>query len=185
MANTPAARVTLARIVRPRGLKGEVAAEILTDFPERLKKLRKVWLAGADGMERPARVRGCWISPSRGGQAIFLFEGCSSVDGAKALVGLEVQVPMDQRARLPAGQHYVSDLAGCQVWERRGGGEAPQFLGTVRDVNFTGGSAPLLVVDSAAGEVLIPMAEEICVLIDPAARRIEVVLPQGLRDLNR
>ena len=183
MARTPAERVTLARIVRPRGRKGEVAAEILTDFPERLKKLRQVWLAGPGSAERLARVRACWLSPSRGGQAIFHFEGCDSISDAEKFVGLEVQIPLADRARLPAGHHYVSDLVGCEVWERCAG-RTVQLLGAVRDVQFPG-ATPLLVVDSPSGEILVPLAEEICVLVDPARRRIEVVLPEGLRDLNR
>ena len=185
MATPPGARVTLARIVRPRGRKGEVAAEILTDFPERLRQLREVWLAGPGTVERRARVRACWISQSRGGQAIFHFEGCDSIAEAEKLIGLEVQVPLDQRAPLSPGQHYVSDLVGCEVWERRASGEAAQRLGAVRDVEFPGGGTPLLAVDSRAGEVLIPLAEEICVLIDTRGRRIEVALPEGLRELNR
>jgi len=160
-----------------------VAAEILTDFPQRLAKLREVWLAGAGGTDRRARVRGCWFSQSRGGQAIFHFEGCDSISDAETLVGLEVQVPLAERAPLPPGQHYVSDLAGCEVWERRGA--VTERLGSVRDVEFPGGGTPLLVVDSPAGEILIPLAEEICVLIDPPGGRIEVVLPEGLRELNR
>ena len=197
-ADTPA-RVTLARIVRARGRKGEVAAEILTDFPERLPRLKEVWLAGTAGRGRSAgpdrrvRVRACWLSTSRGRQAIFHFEGCDSIDQAEELVGLEVQVPFQDRAPLPSGHYYVSDLTGCEVWERQPAGamdrrgplgEKTARLGTVRDVQFTGGAAPLLVVESPAGEVLIPLAEEICVRIDPAARRIEVILPEGLRELN-
>jgi len=64
------------------------------------------------------------------------------------------------------------------------GGEA---LGRVRDVQFTGeglAGTPILVVDSPRGELLIPLAQEICVRIDVAARRIEVALPEGLRELN-
>ncbi len=196
MASLPAAFVTLARIVRPRGRKGEVAAEILTDFPERLIELREVWLAGPAPPGGPApaqhrvRVRACWISPSRGGQAIFHFEGYDSISQAEELVGLEVQVPLEERAPLPAGRYYVSDLVGCEVWERLPSAPAStdsqpmEQLGTVRDVQFPGG-ASLLVVDTAAGEVLIPMIDQICALVDPPARRIEVVLPPGLRDLNR
>jgi 16S rRNA processing protein RimM len=185
----PGAYVTLARIVRPRGIKGEVAAEILTDFPERLTKLRQVWLAGAATAERQVRVRACWLSPSHGGQAIFHFEGYDSISQAQELVGLEVQVPLRERAPLPAGRYYISDLVGCEVWERPTGGasspdSAPlERLGTVRDVQFPGG-ASLLVVETSAGELLIPMVDEICVLVDPPARRIEVTLPNGLRDLN-
>jgi 16S rRNA processing protein RimM len=192
----PGEYVTLARIVRPRGRKGEVAAEILTDFPERLTKLREVWLAGPAPprgqapAERRVRVRACWISPSRGGQAIFHFEGYDSISQAEALVGLEVQVPLEERAKLPAGRFYISDLVGCEVWERLPSGPASsesaplERLGTVRDVQFPG-AASLLVVDSGAGEVLIPMVDPICVLVDLPARRIEVILPKGLRELNR
>ena len=186
------ARVTVARIVRPRGRNGEVAAEILTDFPERLPRLRRVWLARPGGLagpgaeERRVQVRTCWISTSRGGQVIFHFEGCDSIEQAKALVGLEVQIPIEERAPLPAGRHYVSDLVGCQVWERpRGAGhETQEQLGIVRDVELHAGGTPLLVVESSSGEILIPLAEDICVVVDPRAQRIEVILPEGLRELN-
>jgi 16S rRNA processing protein RimM len=96
---------------------------------------------------------------------------------------MEVQIPFRERAPLPADKHYVGDLVGCEVWERARGGKPAQLLGPVGNVNFPGGT-PLLVVNGPAGEILIPLAEEICVLIDPAARRIEVVLPEGLRELN-
>ena len=174
-------RVTLARILRPRGTRGEVAAEILTDFPERLTKLRNVFLWDGKGEPRHAAVRKCWISPSRGGQAIFLFEGVDSIPDADKLRGLEVQVPLADRVKLPAGRYYVSDLIGCEVFERTQ--SAPEKIGTVRDVQFTG--APLLAVATPQGELLIPLAQEICKRIDTGAKKIEVVLPDGLRELNK
>jgi 16S rRNA processing protein RimM len=177
-----AQRVTVARVVRPHGVRGEVAAEILTDFPERLTRLASVELW--DGRSAPRRigVRKCWLSHSRGGQAIFHFAACDSVDDAKKLVGLEVQVSLADRVKLPAGSYYMDDLVGCEVRER-GGAE----IGRVRDVVINGedvAGTPLLVVDSAHGEILIPLAQEICVNVDTAARRIDVVLPEGLLDLN-
>lgn len=173
--------VTLARILRPRGLRGEVAAEILTDFPERLPKLREVWLADGRSAPRHVRVQRCWLSPSRGGQAIFHFADMNSMEDAESLRGLEIQVPIEQRARLAAGNYFVSDLVGCQVWEAG----ASSALGSVRDVEFPGGAAPLLAVDTNEGEVLVPLAAEFCVRIDVKAKRIDVTLPEGLRDLNR
>ena len=185
----PAAGVTVARILRPHGRRGEVAAEILTDFPERLTKLKQVYLcdskrdaardadANAEQVGRRVGVRSCWLSHSRGGQAIFHFEGSDSISDAEKLVGLEVRIPLAERAPLPGGSYYVTDLIGCKVREE---GAA---VGVVRDVEFTGGT-PLLAVDSANGEVLIPLADEICVNVDLAARRIDVVLPEGLRELN-
>jgi 16S rRNA processing protein RimM len=171
--------VTLARILRPRGLRGEVAAEILTDFPERLPKLREVWLAGGRGAPRRVRVQRCWLSPGRGGQAIFHFADIDTIEAADTLRGLEVQVPIEQRAQLDAGNYFVSDLVGCEVWEAG----AASALGSVRDVEFPG-SAPLLAIDTKEGEVLIPLAAEFCLRIDVKAKRIDVTLPEGLRDLN-
>lgn len=172
--------VTLARILRPRGLRGEVVAEILTDFPERLPKLREVWLADERNAPRRIRVRKCWLSPGRGGHAVFHFADVDDSDAAEKLRGLEVQVPIEERARLEAGSYFVSDLVGCAVWEPN----SAQPLGTVRDVEFPGG-VPLLAVDTPDGEVLVPLAAEYCLRIDVEAKRIDVSLPEGLRDLNR
>lgn len=177
-------RVTVARILRSHGVRGEVAAEILTDFPERLTRLKSAELWNEQtGAARSMFIRKCWLSHSRGGQAIVHFENCASVSDAKKLVGLEVQIPLAERVALPSGSYYVSDLIGCEVVEKNGA-----EVGCVREVQFTGEGAaknPILVVDTAGDELLIPFAQEICDRVDLKARRVEVVLPEGLRDLNR
>jgi 16S rRNA processing protein RimM len=157
-----------------------LAAEILTDFPERLPKLREVWLADGRSDPRPMKVRRCWLSTSRGGQAIFHFDGIDTVEAAERLRGCEVQIPLEQRAKLDPGNYYVGELIGCEVWEAG----AATAMGAVRDVEFPGG-APLLAVETSDGEVLVPLAAEFCVRIDVKAKRIDVALPEGLRDLNR
>jgi 16S rRNA processing protein RimM len=190
--------VIVARILRPRGNKGEVAAELLTDFPERLAQLREVFLAHDDSEPRQHAIKSCWLSQNHRGQAVFHFEGFTSIGEAEKLRGLDVLLPFEQRVALPAGQYFVSDLIGCSVFESASSpsglsssrclaSSAPSFLGTVRDVQFTGegvAGTPLLAVDTSQGELLIPLAEEICTSINIAARRIDVVLPDGLRDLN-
>jgi 16S rRNA processing protein RimM len=182
-----AAYVTLARILRPHGLRGEVAAEILTDFPHHLTNLKSAELVASkihtvsNGSQRRA-IHSCWLSQSRGGQAIFHFEGSDSVDDAKKLVGLEVQIPLADRLPLPQGNYYVTDLVGCEVIGADG-----MLLGRVREVQFAGDGmrgTPNLAVDGPGGEILVPLAQDICVNIDVAARQITVVLPEGLRDLN-
>ncbi len=178
----------MARILRPHGRRGEVACEILTDFPQRLKSLKSAELRGVrrDGRINVARrvaIRSCWLSQSRGGQAIFLFEGSDSISDAEKLVGLDVQLPLSERMPLPAGSYYITDLAGCEVREKGGA-----TIGTVRDVQIAGeniSGTPVLVVDTQNGELLIPLAQDICVRVDTSARVIEVVLPEGLRDLNK
>jgi 16S rRNA processing protein RimM len=185
VSDSPAHRVTLARILRPRGRRGEVATEILTDFPERLTRLKSALLWDGKNSPREAPIRRCWLSKSRGGQAIFHFEGCDSISEAEKLVGLEIQVPIGERVALPVGSYYVTDLIGCEVIEQRDSGE--RKIGVIRDVQFTGegiSGTPNLVLESPDGELLIPLATEICKHIDTAARRIEVVLPEGLLELN-
>ena len=175
--------LTVARILRPHGRRGEVAAEILTDFPERLVRLSSVELWDGRSAPHHALVRSCWLSRSRGGQAIFHFQNSGSISDAERLVGLEVRIPWSARTPLPSGAYYVAELIGCEI--RENGGDT---IGRVSDVQFTGedvAGTPVLIADSPRGELLIPLAQDICVKVDTGARRIEVILPEGLRDLNR
>jgi 16S rRNA processing protein RimM len=190
--------VVVARILRPRGNKGEVAAELLTDFPERLTKLREVFVGHVDSGPRSHAVKSCWLSQNHRGQAVFHFEGVQSISDAEKFRGLDIFLPFEQRVALPQGQYFISDLMGCSVFENATTrsalasspcslADAPALLGTVRDVQFTGegiSGTPLIVVDTSQGELLVPLAEDICTRIDVAARRIDVTLPEGLRDLN-
>ncbi|HYB60735.1 MAG TPA: ribosome maturation factor RimM [Methylomirabilota bacterium] len=185
MSSQPFSAVTLARVLRPHGLRGEVAADILTDFPQRMSTLRQVWLRDASGVVKPVALLSCRI---HNGQAIFHFESYHSIDEAELLRGCEVQIPLSDRVSLAAGQYFVTDLIGCDVYES--GAATP--LGRVRDIQPIGegvAGTPLLVVETPAspggpaGELLVPFAAEICSAIDLAARRIVVSLPEGLREL--
>ena len=194
--------VIVARILRPRGNKGEVAAELLTDFPQRLTKLTEIYLGssgGAVGAEpRLTTLKSCWLSQNHKGQAVFHFEGSNSISEAEKFRGLDVLLPIGKRVTLAAGQYFVDDLIDCSVFENSAEpsvvssspcslATAPSLLGKVKDVQFTGegvAGTPILAVDTSGGELLIPLAEDICKRIDTAARRIDVVLPEGLRSLN-
>ena len=194
--------VIVARILRPRGNKGEVAAQLLTDFPERLTKLTEVFLgtSGPAGAAEPrlTPLKSCWLSQNHKGQAVFHFEGCNSISEAEKFRGLDVLLPIEKRVPLSAGQYFLDDLIGCLVFENFAEPSivssspcslaiAPSLLGVVKDVQIPGegvAGTPILVVDTSAGEILVPLAEDICRRIDTAARRIDVELPEGLRDLN-
>ena len=190
--------VQVARIVRPRGNKGEVLAELSTDFPERLSSFKQIYLRSGETQPQATGLRHFWVDRNHPEHGIFHFEGCTSIDAAEKLRGMDVLIPMADRVELPAGKYFVSDLMGCTVFELPENGtklaspacaaeEAPRVLGTVRDVFFPGegvAGTPLLQVETSAGELLIPLAAEICTRIDVAARRIEVRLPEGLVDLD-
>ena len=176
-------RVSLARIVRPQGRRGEVRAAVLTDFPERLLALRRAFLWDGAGEPRSVAILSCRLEPSRQ-MAVFHFEGSHSIDEAKKLVGLEIQIPLPERMSLPAGAYYISDLIGCEVFEQASG----RALGHVADVQLTGEETPgtpLLLVEAPQGELMVPLAGEICREIDTTRRRIVVALPEGLERLNR
>jgi 16S rRNA processing protein RimM len=190
--------VTVARILRARGNKGEVAAELLSDFPERLPEIKDMFLRAESGARRGVVLREFWVDRNHPGKAVFHFEGIDSINDAEKLRGLEVQIPFEQRAQVPSGSFFLTDLIGCSVFELVATAppvssspcstaEAPALLGKVRDVYFPGEGqpgTPLLAVDTSRGEVLVPLAEDICTMIEITARRIEVKLPEGLRDLN-
>ena len=190
--------VLVARIIRPRGNKGEVLAELFTDFPARLSSRLQIFLRKAQGEPRTIGLQNFWVDRNHPEHGIFHFEGYSSINDAEKLRGFDVLIPVADRVKLPDGTYFVSDLIGCSVFETPlqetklaspacSMEEAPRLLGSVRDVFFPGeGTAgtPLLQVDTAAGELLVPLAEDICRRIDVAARRIDVTLPEGLGDLN-
>jgi 16S rRNA processing protein RimM len=189
----------VARILRPRGNRGEVAAELFTDFPARFSSLSEVHLRKEGSGPRAVELKKFWIDRNHPGQGVFHFAGCATINDAEKWRGYEVLLPFSERVVLPAGQYFVTDLIGCNVFELPGNGtklaspacsaeEAPRVLGTVRDVFFPGEGipgTPLLEVKTLSGELLVPLAEDICTSIDVAGRRIEVHLPEGLSELDK
>ncbi len=157
-------------LTRTRGHHGELIAVPLSGRPERFRELRRVFLFG-DGS--PAEVESVW---NHQGRWIFKFRGIDTISDAERLAGAEVRVPVEERAGLPPGEYYHSDLIGCDVVDREG-----RPVGRVADFKDAGGSG-LLELDSG---LLIPFARSICVEINPAQGRIVVDLPEGLADLNR
>ncbi|MFQ5662433.1 MAG: ribosome maturation factor RimM [Terriglobia bacterium] len=169
--------LSVARIVKTQGRRGEVAAKLSTDFPERLARRSEVWLWDGSSEPRRRRVERTWPHKN---YLVFQFAGCDSIAQAQELVGQEIQIPRAEAAPLGTATFYVDDLVGCRVVD----GESGEELGRVRGLLPTGGT-PLLAVDTPAGaELLIPFAEEFCRRIAVEEELIEVILPPGLRELN-
>ncbi len=165
----------MARIRRAQGRRGEVAAELLTDFPERFRRGETLSLCPSGGERRSARLEEFWFHK---GGIVLKFASVEDIGAAQRLVGCEVQVPREARVPLEGSAVYLSDLVGCRVVERG------RELGRVQAVDHRVGT-PVLVVATPEGELLIPFAEEICRRVDLGARVVEVNLPEGLRELNR
>src|ERR1700731_2423681 len=144
--------VTIARVAKTQGSHGEVAATLLTDFPELFETRRKLFALGGTGS---AKQRGT-AEPSRRkldldehwfhkGMVVLKFAGVDSISDAEMLVGSEIQIPRSERAALGSDEFYVSDVIGCTVIAL--GRESGRVVGRVRDVQFGSGEAPLLVIE--------------------------------------
>ena len=194
--------IVLAHILRPQGRKGEVLADLFTDFPERFDQHRQIWLApqgfadqnSVDPKSRasaePAEVASHWLPVGRNaGRIVLHLTGVDTIEQAAKLAGKEVIVPLAERLPLSPGAAYISDLIGCTVYDR------DRAVGVVDSVEFPmspDGShrreeaAPLLAIKSPdEHEILIPFASAFVLSLDVAARAIHMALPEGLTGLNR
>jgi len=164
--------VAVARAVKTRGLRGEVVAELLTDFPERFEGLDNLIAVAPDGSRTRLDLEDHWF---HGERIVLKFAGYDSIEAASKLVGREFAVPEAERVELEEDEFYEWELAGCRVETVEG-----KRLGTVREVMRTGGVEMLVVEHEDGGEYLIPMAEDICVEIDVESKLVRVDPPEGL-----
>lgn len=173
--------VTIARVVKTQGRKGEVAATLLTDFPERFATRKKLFALcapkpghGNAAERRALELEAHWFHK---GMVVLKFAGVESISDAELLVGCEIQVPVSERAELHADEFYVSDLAGCVVTD------SGREIGRVKDVQFGSGEAPLLVIEGEK-ELLVPFAAAYIEKIDIERKLVSMKLPQGLLELD-
>ncbi|MBA3804868.1 MAG: 16S rRNA processing protein RimM [Acidobacteria bacterium] len=166
--------VAVARAVRTRGLRGEVVADLLTDFPERFENLERLIAVAPDGKRQVLLIEEHWFQSKR---IVLKFAGYDSIESASALVGSEFAVPEAERVELPEDVFYDWELEGCRVETVLG-----ENVGRVREVMRTGGGVEVLVVENeqAQREHLIPLAETICVEINVEDKLIRIDAPEGL-----
>ena len=177
--------VLVARLVRPHGRRGELIADILTDFPERFHERRRLFLLAPEGAGSPREiaVENAWFQRER---VVLKFEGIDSIDDAEGLRGVEVAIPLAERAPLEEGSVYISDLVGCRVYDLNCGGAE---IGEIVDVDRETSSTELLIIRrpggrGSAAEVLVPFVRDYLAGMDIGARRLEMRLPEGLLEIN-
>lgn len=163
--------VAIARIVRTRGLRGEVVADVLTDFPERFDGLADVSAILPDGTTRELKIERYFFQKDR---IVLKFIGIDSIDAGKRLRNAEICIDESEAVELEDDEYFDWELEGCRVVTVEG-----EMLGTVREVMRTGGTEVLL-IDGAEKELMIPFAEAICTDVDIDAKQIVVDPPEGL-----
>jgi 16S rRNA processing protein RimM len=168
--------VLVARVAKPRGVRGEVACDLLTDFPERFGGLGELIAVFPGGRRERLTLEGHWL---HGDRVVLKLAGFDSPEASAALAGCELAVPESEAVELEEGEYFDFQLEGCRAETVEG-----RQLGTVREVLHTGGEAPVLVIrDEAEREHLVPLAESICVEIDTDAKLIRVDAPEGLLEI--
>lgn len=162
--------VAVARLVKPRGLKGEIVADILTDFPERFDWLEKVTALMPDASRRELKIQDHWF---QAGRVVLKFENIDTIESAEKLRNAEICVAEDDAVELASDEFYDWQLEGCNVRTVEG-----NEIGKVRELMRTG-AAEILVVDGEK-EYLIPFAEAICPVVDIENKLIVIDPPEGL-----
>jgi 16S rRNA processing protein RimM len=182
--------VTIARVAKTQGRHGEVAATLLTDFPELFATRKKLFALGGTraGSMRQSGTAGLlrrkldleehWFHK---GMVVLKFAGVESISDAETLIGSEIQVPRSERVELRSDEFYVSDLVGCTVTDS--GREIGRVIGRIKDVQFGSGEAPLLVIEGEK-EFLVPFAAAYIEKIALEQKRLEMKLPEGMLELD-
>jgi len=163
--------VAIARIVRSRGLRGEMVAEILTDFPERFEGLVEVAAVMPDAKHLELKIENHWF---HSGRMVLKFSGYDSIEQGETLRGAEICIPENEAVELEDGEFFDWQLEGCRV-ETLDGTE----IGIVTELMRTGASE-ILVIKGSEKEFLIPFAETICPEVDIENKLIRIDPPEGL-----
>jgi 16S rRNA processing protein RimM len=167
--------IAIARILRPRGNRGEVLVELHTDFPTRFSLLSRVWVEYPDGRRECLEIERCW---EHQGRQVLKFSSIESIGDAERLAGAWIEIAADQAIPLPAGTYWDHDLIGCRLRNRSG-----QLLGVVTHILRIAGNDQLVVQNDDV-EFMVPVVAAICLEISIARKEILVELPEGLIDLN-
>jgi len=166
--------IIVARAVRTRGLKGELLADVLTDFPERFEQVSQLTGVSTTGERRQFELEKHWFQNDR---MVLKFAGYDSIESATDLVGYEFGLPLTERVELAKNEFYDWELEGCLVESALG-----LTIGRVREVMRTGG-VELLVVENEDREIFVPMVASIVTEIDISGKKILIDPPEGLLDL--
>lgn len=165
--------ITIGKAGKPFGVKGEIKVEPMTDFPERFKGLKRVYLSSPSGKDVACAVTSVRYA---GGVPLLLFEGVDTPEKAKALSNRLIRIPEEEALPLPEGQYYWFELIGMEVFSE--GGEK---LGTITDI-FQTGSNDVYVMKQGGKEVYIPATREIIRQVDRKARRMVIHMMDGLME---
>jgi 16S rRNA processing protein RimM len=167
--------VVIARIVKARGIRGEVACDLATDFPERFQRLEDVTVVMPKGARLRLRLEHHWFHKDR---VILKFAATDTMTEAERLVGGVLVISQADAWELEEDEFYEYDLIGLEAVTVDG-----KTIGRVTGLLRTGGSDLLVIENPEKREILVPFVDEICKAVDLEAERLTINPPEGLLEL--
>jgi len=161
--------LTVGFLRRPHGLHGEIIMDLHTDFPERMKRGRKLFV-GED--YQPITLTN--VRPHQAG-LLVKFDGIETPEGAGQLRNQWVYIKAKDAQPLPEGQIYQHELFGFRVVD-----ENDNQLGELVEIIETGANDVYVVRDDSGKEILLPAIPSVILDLDPARRLMRVHLLEGL-----
>lgn len=169
--------VVIARIVKARGIRGEVACDVETDFPERFQVLEDegVTVVMPNGSRLVLKLENHWFHQDR---VILKFSGTDTMTAAERLVGGRLVISQDDAMELAEDEFYEYELTGLDVITPEG-----KRIGQVKGLLQTGATQLLVVEGEDQHDILIPFVDDICTEVDLEEGQIHVNPPEGLLEL--
>jgi 16S rRNA processing protein RimM len=164
----------LGEILRPHGVRGELRMRLLTDYPERIPQLEKVFLSRDPDAENPAAHQVEHLRMNQG-YGLLKLVGVDDRDEADAFRECFVMVDFQNAIPLDEGEFYLYQLIGVRVETENG-----EAIGSITEVLETGANDVYVVDSPTYGEVLIPVTDQTIVKTDIDAGLVVVRLPDGL-----
>jgi 16S rRNA processing protein RimM len=151
---------------RPHGIEGEILMEVLTDFPERLRSGKLVYV-GED--HKPMRIT---HKRSQDRAMLLNFAGIDNPEVAGTLRNLRVYIKADALPELPEGQFYHHQLLGLKVID-----EAGLEIGLLTEIIETGANDVYVATSVEGKETLFPAIESVILGVDLERNEMKVRLP--------
>lgn len=162
-------RLTVAVIERSHGVRGEMRARITTDTPERLTKLKSLFLGDE---ATPRKVLGVRFHQDR---VLIRLAGIDTPEAVKALSGTPLRILGSEAAPLAEGEHFIFQLIDNEVVDESGA-----VLGTLADIMETGANEVYVIKRPSGPDLLLPNIPTVVLRIDTEAKRIIVDAEQFL-----
>lgn len=159
--------LTIGKLQRTHGVKGELVMDVLTDYPDRIKAGNTVLIGPRHAEYVITAIR------STGEKMLVSFAGLTDCDQASILRNQYVFIKTEDAQVLPEGEFYHHEIIGMQVFAEDG-----RLIGSINEILETGANDVYVVESQDGGEILLPAIHSVIISTDRKTRKMIVRLPE-------